>query len=158
MSFLHSSLDSLGLEYFTSGDHTLLVFRGEVLDHSILIRQGESFIYLTCVIGRAPELFLQELAVRLLEWNASHTLARAAVSDDRLVILAEMPLQGLQAEGVETVILSVATAAEELAPAVLPLLLAGPGAAEPVAATAEPPPPPVHESPDSEIDWEAADT
>ncbi|HET6382465.1 MAG TPA: YbjN domain-containing protein [Armatimonadota bacterium] len=123
MSFLDSALSSLGFEYFCSGDEYLLLFRGAVIDHPVLVRESEAFVHATAVLCRVPDPLGAHLSAVLLEWNAHHSMARLAVTNRQALALAELPLQGLRTEGVETLILSVASAAEEFSQRVLPGLL-----------------------------------
>jgi len=157
---MDSILSSLGFRFFRSDDEYLLIFRGDVLDHHVLLRQGESFLHATCVLSRAPDPLPTELASALLEWNAAHSLARMATGSGQILALAELPAeppQGLTAEAIEPLLLSVVAAAEEFSRRLLPEILnllpseAVPGV--PLAEAAGPTSEPI----DSEIDWDADD-
>ena len=161
MNTLASALESTGLQYFRAADEFLLVFRGRVLDHHIILKRGESFLHGACVLGRAPSPLPGPLAERLLQWNGGHSLSRIAITDNELVLLAELPLQGVDAHAVEELVMSIATAAEQLKPEILPLLLEAGGPA-PVNSSIRPGETTPDRRPlaapvDPEIDWEAED-
>lgn len=168
MSVLRALLEGAGLQYFQCGDEYMLVFRGAVLDHYILLRQGEAFVHATCVFGRVPSPLPSALAERLLGWNGGHSLSRIAISDGELVLLADLPHQGVDAHSVEQLVLSIATAAEQLKPQLLPLLLDH-CSRSPLVSTDSPGPTARNEAApagqkgdtsravDPDIDWEAED-
>ena len=173
MIHLAPILDHLGLRCFSADGECLIVFRGACVDHSVLLRLDDRFLFASCAVGRYPLSRRTGLAKKLLEWNGTRVMARAAVVDGRLVVQAELPAQGLAAASVETLLMSVANAAEELASLCIPLALrdctpprAGEsGALHPdtrAAGTATP----VASgndrslsgsSPDSDVDWDAED-
>lgn len=163
------------MQFFCAGEEFLLIFRGEVFDHHVMLSEGESFVHATCMLSRAPDPLEVDLARYLLEWNARHSMARTAISGSELLLAADIPCHGLQAAGVEELILGVAAAAEELSRDLLPRLLGGdasiPTSTADDLAVAQNEPPVPEESPeregppkaplpsadDTEIDWNAED-
>jgi hypothetical protein len=119
---LAPALETLGLRFFRAQSDLLLIFRGAQIDHQVLLREGESFASASCAVGRVPEPCPPDLARSLLEWNAKRSLARAAISGSDLLILADLPMQGIEPRHVEELVLSVAAAAEDLAQSFFPLL------------------------------------
>jgi hypothetical protein len=165
MRSIRSSLDNLGYTYFTCAEDAMVVFRGSLLDHHILLNCGGDFLRATVILAAWPDALSAQAAGRILRWNAELSFARVAEEDGRLVLLADLPCQGVADESIRQWLMGIVAAAEAIGPEALRMALPStPGHSAPppeIARTAPdcaaPPstPAPDNNEDDQDIDWNA---